>query len=266
MPFPGQTRRSPNLSNHYPGRVLVTGAAAGIGLAISRKIRSLGTTVVMCDKDVLGLDAAVLSLSGNGQEAIAVYGDITDTATIARVAEAAGPLDGLVNCAGIYPVTGLLDLSVDEWDRVLSLNLRTPFLLTQAVTRRMIAEKRGGSIVNISSTASSFARPGISHYGASKAGLNQLTRIMAVELAQHGIRVNAILPGVIETETVKATLTTPAVVAEMTAKQARIPMARLGMPEEIAELAAFLLSPASSYSTGGLFTADGGFSLGIARY
>jgi NAD(P)-dependent dehydrogenase (short-subunit alcohol dehydrogenase family) len=106
MPFPAQTRRGPNLSKHHPARVLVTGAAAGIGLAISRKLRSLGTTVVMCDKDVLGLHAAVRGLSGNGQEAIAVPGDIADTATIARVAEAAGPLDGLVNCAGIYPVTG----------------------------------------------------------------------------------------------------------------------------------------------------------------
>jgi NAD(P)-dependent dehydrogenase (short-subunit alcohol dehydrogenase family) len=118
----------------------------------------------------------------------------------------------------------------------------------------------------MSSTASTLARPGIAHYGAAKAGLNQLTRILAVELAPHGIRVNAILPGVIETETVQSTLATPAAIAEMAAKQARIPMGRLGTPEEIAELAAFLLSPASSYSTGGLFTADGGFSLGISRY
>ena len=254
------------MSSSHPARVLVTGAAAGIGLAISRKLRNLGTTVVMCDKDVPALDAAVRSLGDNGQAAIAVPGDVTDSATIARVAEAAGALDGLVNCAGIYPVTSLLDVSADEWDRVLSLNLRTPFLLTQAVARRMIADKRGGSIVNISSTASLLARPGISHYGASKAGLNQLTRILAVELASHGIRVNAILPGVIETETVKAGQTTPDAMAEMAAKMARIPMGRLGVPEEVAELAAFLLSAASSYSTGGLFTADGGFSLGIARY
>jgi NAD(P)-dependent dehydrogenase (short-subunit alcohol dehydrogenase family) len=254
------------MSNPHAQRVLVTGAAAGIGMAIARKLRSLGTIVVMCDKDVPALDAAVGSLGDDGPKAIAVAGDITDTATIARVAEVAGPLDGLVNCAGIYPVTSLLNLSADEWDRVLSLNLRTPFLLTQAVARRMIADKRGGSIVNISSTASTLARPGIAHYGASKAGLNQLTRNLAVELAPHGIRVNAILPGVIETETVQATLTTPAAIAEMGAKQARIPMGRLGTPEEIAELAAFLLSPASSYSTGGLFTADGGFSLGISRY
>src|SRR5690606_17716022 len=178
----------------------------------------------------------------------------------------AGLVDGLVNCAGIYPVTPMLELSADEWDRVLTLNLRTPFLLTKAVSERMIAAGRGGSIVNISSTASILARPGIAHYGASKAGLNQLTRVLAIELAPHGIRVNAVLPGVIATETVKQSLTDPAAKAEMLAKQARIPMGRLGEPEEVAELVAFLLSDAASYSTGGLFTADGGFSLGISRY
>jgi NAD(P)-dependent dehydrogenase (short-subunit alcohol dehydrogenase family) len=99
------------MSNSHTLRVLITGAASGIGLAISRKLRSLGTTVVMCDKDVPALDAAVRGLSGNGQETIAVPGDVTDTATIARVTEAAGPLDGLVNCASIYPVTNLFDLS-----------------------------------------------------------------------------------------------------------------------------------------------------------
>jgi NAD(P)-dependent dehydrogenase (short-subunit alcohol dehydrogenase family) len=254
------------MTNAPPARVLVTGAAAGIGLAISRKLCSLGTTVFMCDKDIPSLDAAVRGLCGSGQQAIALAGDITDALAIAGVADAAAPLDGLVNCAGIYPVTNFLELSAEEWDRVLSLNLRTPFLLTQAVARRMIADKRSGSIVNISSTASTLARPGICHYGASKAALNQLTRNMAVELAPHGIRVNAILPGVIETPTVRASLVTPADIAEMAAKQARIPMRRLGLPEEIADMAAFLLSPAASYSTGGLFTADGGFTLGIARY
>ncbi len=163
-------------------------------------------------------------------------------------------------------MTPLLDLTAAEWDRVLALNLRAPFLLTQAVARHMIAAGRGGAVVNISSTASVLARPGIAHYGASKAGLNQLTRVLAVELAPHGIRVNAILPGVIETATVTAALTTPEARTEMAAKQQRIPMGRLGTAREIAAMAAFLLSPASSYSTGGLFTADGGFSLGMARY
>jgi len=247
-------------------RVLVTGAASGIGFAITRKLISLGGTVVMNDQSLAILERARDQLAAPSQAITLVAGDLTDDIAIARLAESAGALDGLVNCAGIYPVTPLLELTSDEWDRVVDLNQRAPFLLSQAVARRMIADKRKGSIVNISSTASILARPGIAHYGTSKAGLNQLTRILAVELAPHDIRVNAILPGVIATDTVTATLSGPVARAEMDAKQARIPMGRLGRPEEIAEFAAFLLSNAASYATGGTYVVDGGFSLGIARY
>lgn len=253
----------PDLSSR---RILVTGAATGIGLATSQRLISAGASVVMCDKDADGLRAAAAVLGGSASNPDIIAADLTDAAAIDRVASEAGVLHGLVNCAGIYPVRPVLELTAEEWDRVLALNLRTPFLLTTAVARSMIAAGGTGSIVNISSTASVLARPGIAHYAASKAGLNQLTRVLAVELAPHRIRVNAVLPGVIATETVKRSLADPAVRAEMQAKEARIPMCRLGNSEEIAELVAFLLSDASSYSTGGLFTADGGFSLGISRY
>lgn len=247
-------------------RVLVTGAAAGIGLATSRCLLGAGAAVVMCDVDADRLRSAASELARSGGSPHCIVADLGTASEIERAAAEAGVLDGLVNCAGIYPVTPALELTADEWDRVLTLNLRAPFLLSTAVARRMIAAGRGGSIVNVSSTASTLARPGIAHYGASKAGLNQLTRVLAVELAPHRIRVNAVLPGVIATDTVKQTLADPAARAEMQAKQARIPMGRLGEPEEIAELVAFLLSDAASYTTGGLFTADGGFSLGISRY
>jgi NAD(P)-dependent dehydrogenase (short-subunit alcohol dehydrogenase family) len=249
-----------------PRRVLVTGAAAGIGLAIARRLAAEKVGLVLADRNAVDLDRVAKEIGVGDASVEAIPGDISDAGAIEVTAAAAGAVDGLVNCAGIYPVMPVLDLSAAEWDRVLSLNLRTPFLLTQAVAKRMIAAGRGGAIVNISSTASVLARPGISHYAASKAGLNQLTRVLAVELAPYGIRVNAVLPGVIETETVKATQNTPAAVAEMAAKRARIPMRRLGTPEEIAEMVAFLLSPAASYVTGALVTADGGFSLGIASY
>jgi len=254
------------MTDVVPRRVLVTGAAAGIGFAIARRMHATGAALVMCDRDEAALYRATQSLASDGAGVTGICADLTDAAAIERVSKAAGLVDGLVNCAGIYPVTGLLDLAADEWDSVFAINLRTPFLLTQAVARQMIGAKRGGSIVNISSTASLLARPGIAHYGASKAGLNQLTRIMAIELAPYGIRVNAILPGVIDTDRVKSQSQAPGARAEMAAKRARIPMGRLGTAEEVAELAAFLLSAASSYSTGGLFTSDGGFSLGIARY
>ena len=247
-------------------RILVTGAATGIGLAIARRLSRGNTELIMSDKDAEGLEAAARSLTAMGVAVTVLPGDLCDAAVIEQLARDAGLLDGLVNCAGVYPVTSLFELSADEWDRVMNINLRTPFLLTRAIAQGMIAAGIAGSIVNISSTASVLARPGIAHCGASKAGLNQLTRVLAVELAPHGIRVNAILPGVIETATVAAQLTTRAARDEMAAKQSRIPMGRLGTPEEIAKMAAFLLSPEASYSTGSLCTADGGFSLGIAKY
>jgi NAD(P)-dependent dehydrogenase (short-subunit alcohol dehydrogenase family) len=248
-------------------RVIITGAASGIGCAIAHRLVDAGIAVLLVDKNADGLISAAARLQGGKAATATIAADVTDELAVSRVIETAGaPVTGLVNCAGIYPVTPLMDLPVEEWDRVLAINLRAPFLMSKAFARRLIADGTPGSIVNISSTASILARPGIAHYGASKAGLNQLTRVLAVELAPHGIRVNAVLPGVIGTETVQASLTTPAAEAEMDAKRARIPMGRLGTPEEIAELVTFLLSDAASYSTGGLYTADGGFSLGMARY
>lgn len=248
------------------GRVLVTGAAAGIGFAIARRIIADGGALVMTDRDMIALQAARDQLTVPAGAIDLVAGDLTDADDVAKVVSAAGRIDGLVNCAGIYPVTALLEMTLEEWDHVLSLNLRAPFLMSQAAARGMIAGAVQGAIVNISSTASVLARPGIAHYGASKAGLNQLTRVLAVELAPRHIRVNAILPGVIATDRVTASVFTPAARAEMDAKVARIPMQRLGTPDEIAELAVFLLSDAASYTTGGLYTVDGGFSLGMARY
>jgi len=249
-----------------PGRVWITGGASGIGLATALRLAREGVDVILLDKDAAKLASARAAVTEKGAHADVVEVDLTDADAFAAAVEAAGDADGLVNCAGIYPVTPSLDMDVGEWDRVLSLNLRAPFLMSRAFARQRIARKLGGAIVNISSTASVLARPGIAHYGASKAALNQLTRVLAVELAPHGIRVNAVLPGVIGTETVLSQPATPEREAEMAAKMQRIPMGRLGTPEEIAELVVFLLSEQSVYSTGALFTADGGFSLGMARY
>src|SRR4029077_5277478 len=191
-----------------------------------------GTPVVLCDIEAKALEEVRRKI---GAAAWAVSADVTKSEDVERMAaearSLAGPIGGLVNCAGIYPVTPLLDLSVEEWDRVMAVNLRAPFLVTQAVARRMIADGAGGSIVNVSSTSSRLARPGVAHYGASKAALNQLTAVAAVELAPHGIRVNAILPGVIGTERVQAT----AVIgedarAEHAAKLPRIPPAPVREP------------------------------------
>lgn len=247
--------------------VVVTGAASGIGRALTEALAQRRTPVVLCDVDGPGVEAAARRLAGDGARVWSVVADVTQPADVERMVDRArrdaGPLGGLVNCAGIYPNTPFLDLGVQEWDAVLAVNLRAPFLVTQASARRMIADGGGGSIVNVSSTASRLARPGIAHYGASKAGLNQLTAVTAVELAPHGIRVNAVLPGVVGTERVYANAASGAGRLEHESKLARIPLARLAEPAEVVAVILFLLSPEAGYCTGALFTVDGGFTLGI---
>lgn len=245
-------------------RILVTGAAAGIGRAIAAALAAEGASLVLSDRDAEGLGATVAAHGGESHVADLLEPGACE-ALVAEVARG-GAIHGLVACAGVYPVTPALSLGEAEWDAVLGLNLKVPFLLAKAVARDMIARGVGGSMVAISSTASTLARPGIAHYGASKAGLNQLVRVLAVEFGGHGIRVNAVLPGVIETERVAALAAGADGAAELAAKAARIPLGRLGRPEEVAPLVAFLLSDAAAYCTGGLHHVDGGYALGIARY
>ena len=246
--------------------VLVTGAGSGIGAAIAAAIVEADGQVVGLDRDPDGLSV----MQARYPEAFrTVIADLTDAKAVGRGVERAwrafGQLDGLVNCAGIYPVTPFLDLAVEEWDAVLSVNLRAPFLLTQATARRMIEAKVKGRVVNISSTASVLSRPGVAHYGASKAAISQLTRNLAIELAPHGIRVNAVAPGLIATERVMSHAHGPGA-AEHATKLARIPLGREGRPEELCGLALYLLSEESSYCTGSVFFIDGGVTLGIPSY
>jgi NAD(P)-dependent dehydrogenase (short-subunit alcohol dehydrogenase family) len=247
--------------------IVVTGAASGIGRALADALARRRTPVVLCDVDGAGVEEAARTIVADGGRAWAVAADVTQAGDVERMVDRArrdaGPLGGLVNCAGIYPNTPFLDVSAAEWDEVLAVNLRGPFLVTQAVARRMIADGGGGSIVNVSSTASRLARPGIAHYGASKAGLNQLTAVTAVELAPHAIRVNAVLPGVVATERVQANAASGDGRVEHETKLARIPLARLAEPAEVVNVVLFLLSPEAAYCTGALFTVDGGFTLGI---
>lgn len=240
--------------------VMITGAAAGIGLATARLLIGEGVTVVGVDRD---------PLPDLGDGFHPVQADLTEPAQITAAAgeafDLAPDLDGLVNCAGVYPIAPMLDLDPQDWDAVLAVNLRAPFLLTQAAARHWKAAGQKCSVVNVASTAAVLARPGVAHYAASKAGLVQLTKVMAIELAPLGIRVNAIAPGLIATEKVMDHAR-GAGVAEHGAKLARIPAAREGTPDEIARAIRWLLSDEAAYATGSVLTLDGGFTLGLPSY
>jgi NAD(P)-dependent dehydrogenase (short-subunit alcohol dehydrogenase family) len=177
-------------------------------------------------------------------------------AALAATLQAFGQVDALISNAGIFKAANFLDITEADWDAVIDVNLKGAFLVGQAVARAMVAAGRPGAIVNMSSVNGIMAIPSIASYNASKGGVNQLTRVMALVLADHGIRVNAVAPGTIATE-----LAQKAVLGSDEAKariMSRTPMKRLGEPSEIADVCAFLVSSASSYMTGEIVYIDGG--------
>jgi NAD(P)-dependent dehydrogenase (short-subunit alcohol dehydrogenase family) len=176
-------------------------------------------------------------------------------AALAATQQALGPVNALVNNAGIFKAADFLDITEADWDAVIGVNLKGSFLVAQAVARVMKAHG-GGAIVNMSSVNGMLAIPSIASYNASKGGVDQLTRVMALALADHGIRVNAVGPGTIATELARA-----AVLGSDEAKArilSRTPLRRLGEPAEVADAVAFLLSDAASYITGEIVYVDGG--------
>jgi 3-oxoacyl-[acyl-carrier protein] reductase len=266
-------RKTEKPSAHHSGRfhgkvAVVTGASRGIGRATALALGREGASLVLVDRDAQSLRSAEEELAGLGSRAAVIVADVTRRADVDRLTQEAHrefeAVHLLVNNAGIYPVTPFLEMAEEEWDAVLDTNLKGVFLTTQAIARRMISQGVAGRIVNVSSTSSVVARPGCAHYATSKAGLNQLTRVLAVELAPHAITVNALCPGVIATDRVQELSRIN--VAEHHTKLARIPMARLGTPEEIADAVLFLLSDEASYFTGSVLYADGGYTCGIPSY
>ena len=177
-------------------------------------------------------------------------------AALAATVAALGRVDGLVNNAGIFRAAPFLDIAEADWDAVIAVNLKGSFLVGQAVARQMVAQGGGGAIVNMSSVNGRLTIPSIASYNASKGGIDQLTRVMSLSLAEHRIRVNGVAPGTIATElAAKAVLTSDEARARI---MSRTPMKRLGEPDEIASVVAFLLSDAASYVTGETVLADGG--------
>ncbi len=233
---------------------IVTGGAQGIGEACARRFAREGAVPVIADVDNARGQALAAELGG-----LFVACDVGDKAQVdTLVAQAVlkfGRIDVLVNNAGIFKAADFLDVSEADFDAVLRVNLKGAFLVGQAVAREM-AKAGKGAIVNMSSVNGVLAIPNIASYNVSKGGINQLTRVMALALADKGIRVNAVAPGTIATE-----LAAKAVLTSEEAKHrimSRTPMKRLGEPAEIADAVAWLASDASSYVTGEIVVVDGG--------
>jgi NAD(P)-dependent dehydrogenase (short-subunit alcohol dehydrogenase family) len=240
---------------------VVTGAASGIGRSIAQSMVGAGARIVGVDRDTEGVREACSRLEG---EVLALGIDLTEDDTPSRIVEAAlerfGSVDVLVNCAGIFPSTSALEISRNEWERVFGINLRAPFLCSQEIVQWAVRNGRAASIVNVASSAGVVARPGVAHYCASKAALIMLTKALAVEWAEHGIRVNAVAPGLVETPGVAELISTEQGREEHRRKIDRIPLARPGEPHEIAEAVLYLTS--ASYVTGETLFVDGGYSAG----
>ena len=236
---------------------LITGAASGIGLACAQAFVREGARVVLADVDVKRGPAAAKKLGAKTRFVRCDVGDADEArAVVAATVKSFRRLDILVNNAGIIHTAEFLDIAEADFDRVLRVNLRGAFLVGQAAARQMVRQRHGGAIVNMSSVNAVLAIPNQVPYVVSKGGINQLTKVMALALAEHGIRVNAIGPGTIATDLARA-----AVLGNEAARQrilSRTPMGRLGEPEEVAAVAVFLASEESSYITGQTIYPDGG--------
>ncbi|HAY60771.1 MAG TPA: hypothetical protein DCY37_01085 [Acidaminococcaceae bacterium] len=248
--------------------VLVTGAAAGIGKAIAEQFLQNGAAVFLVDFNPDLLQQTMTDWKRKFPSK--VYGVTADlrqapvaAATIVKQAAAAmGTLDVLVNNAGIYPSRFMLDLEESEWDAIFDLNVKGYFFMAQAVARYWVTFGKQGSIVNISSGAAANARPGAVTYAASKAAVVMLTKGLALEWIRKGIRVNAVGPGLIETEALLQSLNTPVAKAEHKEKISMIPAARTGRPSEIADAVLFLASDKARFIVGQNLFVDGGYTCG----
>lgn len=250
---------------------VVTGGAQGIGYAIAERLLHSGATVSVWDQDAERLEKARADLSAYGA-VHAVTVDVTDAPGVQQQAERVqqnlGRVDILVNNAGIYPMIPMLELTREAWQRVIDVNLTGLSFVSKAAGARMAEQGAGGKIINVASIdALHPSMVGLAAYDSSKGGVLMFTKAFALEMAPHGVNVNAIAPGGISTEGTAAPLAGSGLTAdEMTAMTerfiAQIPLGRMGEPDDIAKVAVFLASSAADYITGELIVVDGGRLLG----
>jgi 3-oxoacyl-[acyl-carrier protein] reductase len=235
--------------------VLITGASGRIGLGMAQAFHAAGARVALGDLHQGTVEGAAADLGG--ERTFAGVVDVRDASSVrnflAAAERALGPVDIAVANAGVFPTLAVLDMDVDEWDRVIEINLRGTFLTCQAAARSMVAGKRPGKIITISSGAHASARPGGAPYCASKAGVVMFTKTLAMELAEARINVNCIAPGYIQSE--------GAVDPNSDFQRAllsNIPWGRFGTPADVAHVTLFLASSAADYVTGEVFAVNGG--------
>ena len=244
-------------------RAIVTGASRGLGRHFALTLARAGAQVALAARGIDRLEATVREIEGFGGCAVAIQVDVTDGKSVRACVETAenalGPIDILVNNAGIAVTKPMLEHTEEDWDAVLDTNLKGIWLMAQEVARRMVRREQGGSIINIASVLGERGIAQLPGYCASKGGIINLTRAMAVELAPHGIRINTIAPGYIETDMNRQFFATQA--GQRLIKS--IPQRRLGQVEDLDGILLLLASDASQYMTGSVITIDGGQSASL---
>jgi NAD(P)-dependent dehydrogenase (short-subunit alcohol dehydrogenase family) len=238
---------------------LITGGARGIGFAIASALAREGATIAIGDINAEGANAAADKLKAAGAQAHGFAVNVADARSVEEMMKGIvtrlGRLDILVNNAGVGGNTPFLETTLENWNRIISINLTGAFIVAQACAKQMVAQGRGGKIINIASLSGQRGGNGRAAYGSAKAGLELLTKVMAVELSDYGINVNNIAPGAIETDMAA----TAHDAATRAAYNYLIPMVRYGTPEEIADAAVFLCSDEARYVQGHTLNVDGGF-------